>query len=198
MRTAIDVTLDGEPDRTELIAMAGDIAAAVETSHRTLDGLLILARSQAGPPCRTPMDLAAVVATAVADAANQATEGAITLRTDLRPAPASGEPLLLERMAGNLLDNALRYNHTGGNVTVTSGTADGHAFLRVVNTGPPVTPDEEQRLFEPFVRGAANGTRGAGLGLSIVRAVVTAHNGRISSTAPPTGGMDIAVHLPQA
>jgi signal transduction histidine kinase len=101
-------------------------------------------------------------------------------------------------MAGNLLENALRYNHAGGNVTVTSGTAYGHAFLRVVNTGPLVTPEEERRLFEPFVRGAANGTRGAGLGLSIVRAVVTAHDGHISSTARPTGGMDIAVHLPPA
>jgi signal transduction histidine kinase len=178
--------------------MARDIATAVETSQRTLDGLLILARSQAGPPRPTPVDLAAVAAAAVADAADRAANGAITLQADLRPAPASGEPVLLERMAGNLLDNALRYNHTGGHVTVTSGTADGHAFLRVVNTGPPVTPDEERRLFEPFVRGAANGTRGAGLGLSIVRAVVTAHNGHISSTARPTGGMDITVHLPQA
>jgi signal transduction histidine kinase len=198
MRTAIDVTLDGEPDRADLIAMAGDIATAVETSQRTLDGLLILARSQAGPLHRTPVDLAGVAAAAVAASADLAANGAVTLRTDLRPAPASGEPVLLERMAGNLVENALRYNHTGGHVTVTSGTANGHAFLRVVNTGRPVTADEERRLFEPFVRGAANGTRGAGLGLSIVRAVVTAHNGHITSTARPTGGMDIAVHLPPA
>jgi signal transduction histidine kinase len=68
----------------------------------------------------------------------------------------------------------------------------------MVNTGPPITPDDEQRLFEPFVRGATNGTRGTGLGLSIVRAVVTAHDGEMSSTARPTGGMDIAVYLPQA
>jgi signal transduction histidine kinase len=198
MRTAIDVTLDGEPDRTELVAMAGDIATAVETSQRTLDGLLVLARSQAGPPRRMPVDLAEVAAAAIASAADRAASGAVTLQADLRPAPTSGEPVLLERMAGNLLDNALRYNHAGGNVTVSSGTAHGHAFLRVVNTGRPVTPEEEWRLFEPFVRGAANGTRGAGLGLSIVRAVVTAHHGQISSTAQPTGGMDIAVHLPQA
>jgi signal transduction histidine kinase len=197
MRTAIDVTLDGEPDRTELVAMAGDIAAAVETSQRTLDGLLVLARSQAGPLRRTPVDLATVAAAAIAAIADRAANGAVTLQADLRPAAAGGEPVLLERMAGNLLENALRYNHAGGNVIVSSGTADGHAFLRVVNTGPLVTPDEEQRLFEPFVRGAANGTRGAGLGLSIVRAVVTAHEGEISSTARPTGGMDIAVHLPQ-
>jgi signal transduction histidine kinase len=197
MRTAIDVTLDGEPDRAELVAMAGDIAAAVDTSQRTLDGLLILARSQAGLLRRTPVDLAEVAAVTVADAADRATDGTITLQADLRPAPASGEPVLLERMAGNLLDNALRYNHPGGTVTFTSGTANGHAFLRVVNTGRPVTPDEERRLFEPFVRGTANSTRGAGLGLSIVRAVVTAHDGEISSTARPTGGMDIAIHLPQ-
>jgi signal transduction histidine kinase len=197
MRTAIDVTLDGEPDRAELIAMAGDIATAVETSQRTLDGLLVLARSQAGPLRRTPVDLAEIAAAAVADA-DRATNGAVALRADLRPAPASGEPLLLERMAGNLLDNALRYNHAGGHVTVTSGTANGYAFLRVVNTGPLVTPEEERRLFEPFVRGAANGTRGAGLGLSIVRAVVTAHDGVISSSAQPAGGMDIVVHVPQA
>ncbi|MEN3614889.1 HAMP domain-containing sensor histidine kinase [Plantactinospora sp. ZYX-F-223] len=198
IRTAIDVTLDGEPDRAELVAMAGDIATALEASQRTLDGLLILARSQAGPPRRTPVDLAEVAAAAVAGAADRAANGAVTLEADLRSAPASGEPVLLERMAGNLLENALRYNHAGGHVTVTSGTANGRGFLRVVNTGRPVTPDEERRLFEPFVRGAGNGTRGAGLGLSIVRAIVDAHGGEISSTARPTGGLDIAVHLPQA
>ncbi|MGC4813288.1 sensor histidine kinase [Micromonospora sp. DT228] len=197
MRTAIDVTLDGEPDRAELVAMAGDIATAVETSQRTLDGLLVLARSQASPPRRTPVDLADVAATVV-DGVDRAANDAVTLRTDLRPAPASGEPVLLERMAGNLLENALRYNHAGGHVTVTSGIANGHAFLRVVNTGPLVPPEEERRLFEPFVRGAGNGTRGAGLGLSIVWAVVTAHDGEIVSAVRPTGGMDIAVHLPPA
>ncbi|MBT2411655.1 HAMP domain-containing histidine kinase [Streptomyces sp. ISL-12] len=199
MRTAIDVTLDGEPDRAELLAMAGDIATAVETSRRTLDGLLVLARSQAGPHHRMPVDLAEIAAATVADAGDRAAAGGtVTLRADLRPAPTSGEPVLLERMAANLLDNALRYNHAGGHVTVTTGTAHGHAFLRVVNTGPPVTPEGERRLFEPFVRGAADGTRGAGLGLSIVRAVVTAHDGAITSTARPAGGMNIAVHLPRA
>ncbi len=198
MRTAIDVTLDGDPDRAELVAMAGDIATAIETSQRTLDGLLILARSQAGPHRRTSVDLAEVAAVTIADAADQAADGEVTVRVELRPARASGEPVLLERMVGNLIENALRHNHTNGHVTVTCGTTDGRAFLRVVNTGRPVTANEERRLFEPFVRGAGTGTRGAGLGLSIVRAVVTAHDGEISSTARPDGGMDIAVHLPQA
>ncbi|WP_198029101.1 cell wall metabolism sensor histidine kinase WalK [Actinoplanes sp. N902-109] len=198
MRTAIDVTLDGEPGRAELLAMAADIATAVETSRRTLDGLLLLARSQAGQLRRTPLDLARVGTAAVADAAGRAAAGTVTLRTDLRAAPAGGEPVLLERLAGNLLENAVRYNHAGGSVEVSSGTAGGRAFLRVVNTGPPITAAEHQRLFEPFVRGAAGGTRGAGLGLSIVRAVVTAHDGEIASSARAGGGLDITVRLPLA
>jgi signal transduction histidine kinase len=197
IRTAVDVTLDGAPDRAELVAMAADVAAAAEASQRTLDGLLILAHSQAGLLRRTPVDLAEVTATAVAALAAQAAADGVTLHTDLRPAATSGEPVLLEGMATNLLDNALRYNHMGGEVTVTSGTAHGYAFLRIVNTGPPLTPDEQRRLFEPFVRGSANGTRGAGLGLSIVREVVTAHDGEILCTARLTGGMDVAVHLPR-
>jgi signal transduction histidine kinase len=75
MRTAIDVTLDGKPDRAELVAMAGDIATAIETSQRTLDGLLILARSQAGPLHRTPVDLAGVAAAAIAASADLAANG---------------------------------------------------------------------------------------------------------------------------
>lgn len=198
MRAAIEVTLDGEPGRAELVAMAGDIAAAVGASQRTLDGLLLLARSQAGLSRRTPVDLAEVAASAVAGGVGQIARDAVTVRADLRPASVSGEPVLLERMVCNLVENALRHNHAGGEVTVASGIAHGQAFLRIVNTGPRITPDEERRMFEPFVRGPAGGVRGTGLGLSIVRAVVTAHEGTIVSTARPAGGMDIAVHLPHA
>jgi signal transduction histidine kinase len=190
MRTALDVTLDGAPARDDLLTMAADISAAVDSSRRTLDGLLILARSQSGPLRRTPVDLAGIATAVLRPSGDH-----ITVRTDLRPSLTTGEPLLLERMAGNLLDNALRYNHPGGHVTVTAGAADGHAFLRVVNTGPHITPDDHRRLFEPFVRGAGGGTRGAGLGLSIVRAVVTAHDGEIVTSARPAGGLDITVRL---
>ncbi|HEV7976254.1 ATP-binding protein [Amycolatopsis sp.] len=71
-----------------------------------------------------------------------------------------------------------------GHVTVTTGTTAAQAFLRIANTGPPIVPGEADRLLEPFVRG--EGTRtddGAGLGLSIVRAIVLAHHGE--SPPPP-------------
>ncbi|MEV0809724.1 HAMP domain-containing sensor histidine kinase [Micromonospora sp. NPDC050200] len=193
MRTAIDVTLDGRPSRAELLAMAEDVRTAVDRSQRTLDGLLALAHSQASPGRRHPVDLA-VVATAVLHAkAGEAAARGITVGIDLRPAPVTGDPTLLERLAGNLIDNAVRHNHPDGEVTVTTGTETGHAVLRVANTGPPIPADAVDQLSEPFVRG---GVAGLGLGLSIVRAIVLAHSGELSLAGPDTGGLDVTVRLP--
>lgn len=196
MRAAVDVTLDGEPTRTELLAMAADIRAAIDQSQRTLDGLLALARSQAGPSDQRPVDLADIV-TAVLD---RAAPRDLTVRTDLHPAPLWGEPTLLDRMTSNLADNAVRYNHPGGHIAVTTGVDDnGQAFLRMTNTGPLIAADEVDNLLEPFVRGngsRARAERGAGLGLSIVRAIVAAHAGKIETHARPTGGLDTTLRFP--
>ncbi|MET0133795.1 MAG: HAMP domain-containing sensor histidine kinase, partial [Kibdelosporangium sp.] len=189
MRTAVDVTLDGEPTTGELLAMAADVSTAIEHSQRTLDGLLVLARSQSGGTRQRSVDLADLVAAATCRLdARQV--GAVELRTDLRPAPMTGEPVLLDRMVGNLVDNAVRYNHPGGHIAVSTG----QSYLRIVNTGQQVEPDAVDTLFEPFVRGRHG--RGAGLGLSIVRAVVTAHHGSLRCTPRPDGGLDITVRFP--
>ncbi|MFC0106596.1 sensor histidine kinase [Kibdelosporangium aridum] len=184
MRAAIDVTLDGRPTTSELLAMAGDISDAVDHSQRTLDGLLILARSQTGLVKQREVDLAALVTSALEGVQD------LELRTDLRPAVIRGEPVLLERMVNNLVDNAVRYNVAGGHIAVRTG----QAFLRIVNSGQVVDPAEVDSLFEPFVRGSRR-VRGTGLGLSIVRAVVTAHGGTLSYAACPSGGLDITVQL---
>jgi signal transduction histidine kinase len=196
MRTAIDVTLDGRPDTDELLTMTRDIKAAVEHSQRTLDGLLELARSQAGSGPRHLVDLGDVVTTILDTAATRD----LTVRTDLLPAPIIGVPVLIERMVGNLVDNAIAYNRPGGRIDITTGRENGQAVLRIGNSGAVVTPEQAQRLLEPFVRG--DGARlhtdaGAGLGLSIVHAIVTAHDGDISTTARPTGGLDITIRFPR-
>jgi signal transduction histidine kinase len=201
MRTAIDVTLDGQPSTEELLAMAVDVGTAIEHSQRTLDGLLILARSQTGPIKQRVVDLGQLAAGIIDTFRDRAATLDITLHTDLQPAPIIGEPVLLDRMVSNLVDNAMRYNLSGGHVTLTTGVAAAHATLHVSNTGQRIEPDEADRLFEPFVRGVANRARtdnGAGLGLSIVRAVALAHHGQLFSTARPTGGMDITVRFPTA
>ncbi|MEU6782121.1 ATP-binding protein [Nonomuraea angiospora] len=199
-RTAIDVTLDGHPSRAELLAMAGDARDAVEHMQRVLDGLLLLARSQAGLAARQPADLADIAAAALDAAQARAATADLAVRPRLRPAPVTGEPVLLERMIGNLVDNAIRYNRTGGHLTVHTGTADGHAVLRISNTGRKIPPGEAQTLLEPFVHGQGTRVRtdGLGLGLSIVRAIALAHRGRIAVTARTGGGLDITVGLPQA
>jgi signal transduction histidine kinase len=121
----------------------------------------------------------------------------LTVHTDLLPAVITGVPVLLERMAGNLIDNAIAYNHAGGRIDIAIGRTDGQAVLRIRKTGAMLRPDTADRLLEPFVCG--DGARlhtDTGAGLSIVQAIVTAHVGEISTTARPTGGLDITIRLP--
>ncbi|MEU4768797.1 HAMP domain-containing sensor histidine kinase [Actinosynnema sp. NPDC023794] len=197
MRTAIDVTLDGRPGADELLVMAGDVRDAIACTPTHPGRPAHLARCHTGPSGQHAIDLADIVADLVDIA-----PGDVEQRADLCPAPITGDAVLLDRMVGNLVDNAVRYNDKGGHVTVTTGTTAGHARLRIANTGPHVDPDAVDELFEPFVRGTATHTRadgpGLGLGLSIVRAVVEAHGGRLLNTARPTGGLDITALFPAA
>jgi signal transduction histidine kinase len=105
------------------------------------------------------------------------------VHADLRPAPVSGEPVLLERMVGNLVDNAARYNRPGGHLKVSTVAEGARAVLRIANTGREIRPDEAQMLLEPFVHGGGGRFHtgvGLGLGLSIVLAVAYARHGRIT------------------
>ncbi|WP_461036029.1 sensor histidine kinase [Streptomyces mayteni] len=201
IRTAVDVTLDGRPDPDDLVAMAHDVRDAAARSQHTLDGLLLLARSQAGAGGPGgPADLAGIAADAVAAAAPEVPAGALAVETALGPAPVTGRSVLLERMAGNLIGNAVRHNHPGGRVEVSTGTSRaGRSRLRVVNTGQVIAPGTADRLLEPFVRGEGarvHSEAGSGLGLSIVQAVVTAHHGTLCLTPLPDGGLDVVVQLP--
>jgi signal transduction histidine kinase len=121
------------------------------------------------------------------------------VRRDPGPAPSAGDPILVERLVQNLVENAIRHNHDGGEVGVATGTSGGWAEVRVTNTGPVVPPYELETIFEPFRRlqqDRVRSDRGTGLGLSIVRAVATAHHGQVSAVPRPEGGLAITVRLP--
>ena len=123
----------------------------------------------------------------------------LTLQAALGPAPAAGSPHLAERLAANLVDNALRYNVPGGRVDISTGTRDGHAFLSLANTGPGVPAAALDRLFRPFQRlGTARTSRGdsLGLGLSIVQAIANAHHAIITARPQPEGGLLVEVTFP--
>jgi signal transduction histidine kinase len=124
----------------------------------------------------------------------------LQVATSYGPAAVLGDPVLLGRLAGNLVENAVRHNVEGGWLRVDTGTVQGRARLQVSNTGVVLDPDEVPVLFEPFRRSGAARTarRGAGLGLAIVRAVAQAHGGTVQAQARPGGGLVVTVDLPRS
>jgi len=120
--------------------------------------------------------------------------------TDLAEAETIGDRVLLERLAANLVDNALRHNRPRGWVHVATGTTlDGDPHLSVSNSGDALEPKLVESLFDPFrtVKGRA-GNEGFGLGLAIVKSIASAHDGAIAAQARPGGGLDITIVFPRA
>jgi signal transduction histidine kinase len=137
------------------------------------------------------------LATVAEDAMDAAAVGNRAVHLDLRPAPLSGDPVLLERLAANLIDNALRYNFPGGTIWVTTATRGGNATLTVANTGPVIDPAAIDGLFQPFRRLENRTSRdGFGLGLAIVASIAVVHRGMITANPRAAGGLDLTVAIP--
>ncbi|HEX6969607.1 MAG TPA: HAMP domain-containing sensor histidine kinase [Micromonosporaceae bacterium] len=205
IRTEIDVTLaDEEADLAEYRRMAAVVRNASERANALVDALLVLARSEAQAGRRlvrkVPVDLAAGARMALGVTRTEAERLKLEVETALEPAAVVGDPSLLDRLAGNLIENAVRYNHLHGRLWVRTGTDGEHAWLAVGNTGFEIDQADVPGLFEPFRRGGRErtGSRGSGLGLSIVRAVCDAHGGTVSAAARPGGGLEVTVTLPAA
>jgi signal transduction histidine kinase len=200
-RTLVEVAL-ADPQRTvgSLSEACARVLAAGEQQERLIEALLTLASSQRGLSSREPVELAAAAEEVVRSRLADAERRGVSVRAELGTGPLLGDTRLAERLAANLIDNALRHNAPGGWVQVWTGRRAGHAVLSVVNTGPVVPPAEVGRLFEPFQRldaGRTGGRDGLGLGLSIVRAIADAHNARLHVCARPGGGLDILVRFPR-
>ncbi|HEU4424811.1 MAG TPA: HAMP domain-containing sensor histidine kinase [Pilimelia sp.] len=206
MRTEIDVTLaDPDADVAEYRRMARVVRDASERANGLVDALLVLARSEAQSGRRlvrkTSADLATGVGAALSAVRAEANRLKLDVSADLQAAPVVGDPSLLDRLAGNLIENAVRYNHLHGRLWVRTGADAEHAWLIVGNTGFEVEQTDVPGLFEPFRRGGRErtGARGSGLGLSIVRAVCDAHGGTVTAVAQqPDGGLEVTVRLPAA
>ncbi|RSM61169.1 two-component sensor histidine kinase [Amycolatopsis sp. WAC 01375] len=200
IRTELDVTLaDEQADEAELRRMAGVVRDATERAERLVGSLLLLARTDgAGLVAREPADLAVIVATAWRAVRADAEKRGIRTEFATQGAPTFGDPALLERIAGNLLENAVRHNVEGGWLDVVTQAGPQWSVLRVRSSGGLLDPAAVPELFEPFRRaGVARTARtGAGLGLSIVRAAVQAHGGTVSAEPVVGGGLSVTVHLP--
>lgn len=202
IRTELDVTLSDEhADEAELRRMGEVVRDATERAEQLVGSLLMLARTDsAGLIVTEPVDLAKVAESAWSAVRGEADQHG--LQTEFRTAPAmtNGDPALLERVAGNLLENAVRHNVDGGWIVVTTRPGDRWVILQVSSSGPLVDPADVSELFEPFRRSGLPRTArsGAGLGLSIVRAAVQAHGGTVAGAPVTGGGLTVTVHLPVA
>jgi signal transduction histidine kinase len=201
-RALIEVALaDPQATASSLQTAHERVLAAEQHLEQVIDGLLTLTRGQAGLERREDLDLAGLASQAMLAREPQLADLDLDVHTTLARAPTAGDPRLLEGLIANLIDNAIRHNIAGGRVEISTGTRDRRAFMSIANTGPIVPPAEIQRLFQPFQRLGAARTRhnsGHGLGLSIVKAIATAHQAELTTHSRPEGGLVIEVSFPPA
>jgi signal transduction histidine kinase len=183
------------------VRQLGETLLEINARHeRLIDGLLLLARSEGDVGERSFVDLADIVEHVAA----QVPPGTVAVHAEPKEAPAAGNPVLLERLVQNLVENGVRHNIAENDwVRVTSGTKpDGSVTVEVSNTGPVVPHYEIPSLFEPFRRlvteRLSSMSHGAGLGLSIVQAVARAHAGDVHAEPRRSGGLKVTVTLPAA
>jgi signal transduction histidine kinase len=182
------------PDQFQLITT--QLLETNERNERLIEGLLVLSESDRGLVSRTPLRLDHIVGSVLAEHRAAAGKAAVTITSRLEPRVVLGEQVLLERLATNLVQNAIKYNRPGGTVEVEVGA---QPALIIANTGDDVPPEAVAGLFEPFRR--LSGTRidhsgGAGLGLAIARSITRAHDGTISAASSGHDGLRLEVSLP--
>ncbi|WP_433729038.1 sensor histidine kinase [Actinoplanes sp. CA-051413] len=201
MRASLDVAVAKPgPVPPQTVALAGRLRTELDQVDGLLDGLLILARTQHGALAdRAPVSLGDLVTEVMSARAADLAAKRLTVDADVRrDAWTHGNAVLLTRMTGNVVDNAIAHNGPDGWIRVVAAAEHGTALLTVETGGPPLDPDQVARLGRPFQRLGVERTAGTGtgLGLSIVAAVAAAHGGTLALRARPEGGLHVAIRLP--
>lgn len=177
------------------------VIAATQQQEELIAALLSLAKGQRGVSHTETFDLVPLVQEALSTRREQADRTGLHIGTDFTPAPISGDRRLIQQLIGNLVDNAIRHNNSGGEVHLVTATTAGHGEVTVSNDGPIIPAAELDRLFHPFERlepGRRHHQNGHGLGLSIVDAIATAHGAKIVACPNPAGGLSVKVAFPPA
>ncbi|WP_399933422.1 sensor histidine kinase [Streptomyces kanamyceticus] len=197
-KTLLDVARsDPNSDTRALI----DRLHAVNTRAIDLtEALLLLSRADQRSFTREPVDLSLLAEEATETLLALAEKHGVTIETDGELTPTIGSPTLLLQLTTNLVHNAIVHNLRGqGTVWVKTAARPKTVVLTVENTGEPVTAELASTLTEPFRRGAERvrtDHAGVGLGLAIVKTITEAHDGTLTLTPRPAGGLHITVELP--
>ncbi|MFI6071938.1 sensor histidine kinase [Actinoplanes sp. NPDC051343] len=181
----------------------GDLERLMGSTRRLgeiVDELLLSARLAADPsgPEHQSVDLTTLVEATVATEADRAAEQDVKLVVDGpgEPLPVTGIESALRRVVAELLTNALAHTPAGGRITVALHQSAGQVTLAVADTGEGFDPADGTRLFDRFHRGAGAGERRFGIGLALLREVVTGHGGTITAESRPGAGATFTVRLP--
>jgi signal transduction histidine kinase len=198
-RALIQVAL-GDPSTSDVWRSTGQELLASNREQETLiEALLTLASGESGLDHRERTDLADICYGLLPRPGFDTDRLGLQIDSAIRSAPLDGEPRLIECLIANLVDNAIGHNVVGGHVQISTDAMDGKAVITVTNSGPVVPLTEIDRLFQPFQRLDPHRTHhknGHGLGLSIVRAIATAHGATITARPEPEGGLSAAVTFP--
>ena len=181
-------------------AVSRELLASNAEQERLIEALLTLASGEADASRREPLNLAVIARAALASDRAGISRLRLHVSADVEPAILDGDPLLVQQLVTNLIDNAVRHNVPGGDVRVATRTSDGQAVLSVTNSGPVIPSAEVDRLFQPFQRFGPRPARrdgGHGLGLSIVHAIATSHGATVTARARPGGGLAVDVTFPR-
>jgi heavy metal sensor kinase len=199
-RTAAQVTLGqrrrGEGEYREAL---GVIAKQTSRLTRLVDDMLVLARADGGgyPVMPAQVRLDQLVAESVREFGAPAEDKNIALSIDVQPTTMTGDEILLRRMVSNLIGNAVAYTPPGGSIDISFAATDNGLLLRVSDTGPGIPADDQERVFERFVRlDPARAAAGSGLGLAIARWIAEAHGGTLRVESSSSSGTVFAASLP--
>ncbi|MGC7101831.1 sensor histidine kinase [Amycolatopsis lurida] len=200
MRASLDVAVAKPDPAASTVKLADRLRVQLDRVDHLLDGFLVLARAQHGVLAdAVPVDLGELTEIALREMSAEVETKKLRVLVDVPPGMAThGSPALLARLVGNVVDNAVIHNETGGWVRITGSVSEDKTVL-VVETGGHVFDQQEvDRLAQPFERLGGERIGSSGLGLSIVAAVAAAHGGRLALLALAEGGLRVSITLPAA
>jgi signal transduction histidine kinase len=203
MRTALDVaTCKPHPTGQDVTILAAKMRRGLDQADRLLESFLMLARAQNGSfTGEATVSLGQLASAALAERSQAIAAMRLTIEQAGQDVAVAGSEILLTRMVGNVIDNAVRHNQPGGRIQITTQADGARARLTVETGGRILDAGEIRELAQPFRRLAPDRTgsdNGTGLGLSIVAAVAATHHGTLDLQARPQGGLGVIIELPAA
>ncbi|ONI87377.1 two-component sensor histidine kinase [Saccharothrix sp. ALI-22-I] len=194
-RALIEVSVTRPGASADAKQLGAELLEVNARHERLIDGLLTLADSENELTERSRTSVSDIAEHVLRQSKHIADRAGVDLHHEMAPCEVVGDPVLLERLVRNLVENAIRHNHRDGWVDVDAGPG----VLVVANTGPKIEPYEVEGLFRPFRRldrmATTTGERGLGLGLSMVRAIAAAHGATVTATPGADGGLAVTVRF---